>query len=36
LVSAGPPDWDYELVWEEDCVARLMIRDLCPGTIGSV
>lgn len=35
LASAGPPDWDYRLNWQEGCVDRLTIRSLCPGTVAS-
>ncbi|MBU0507243.1 T9SS type A sorting domain-containing protein [bacterium] len=36
LVSAGPPDWEYRLHWQEGDVDLLVFSNLYPGTLGSV
>ncbi len=36
LLSAGPPDWAYQLDWISGSLASLTFTNFCPGTIGSV
>jgi hypothetical protein len=32
----GPPDWGYRLHWVSGAVTRLVFRNFCPGTMGTV
>jgi hypothetical protein len=36
MISPGPPNWGYRLHWVRGALSRLVFRNFCSGTVGSV